>query len=143
MEERKLVVKTDMRSVVMDYAMTFSASFLIAIFMLVVFGDRISPFVPLIMLAVLLLALYSAIVNSRGEIIFMAADQYKGPRMMVRLKKNDYEVYDTKAEHYIIKQNRFEKKRNTGRIRVKNTNLYLRGVSNIDQVEAFLQKHFR
>ena len=78
-----------------------------------------------------------------GTYIFLPPTEYKGARIIARLGRNeDIEISGVLASEIIIKQGWLEKKLGVCHIRQKGTTIYLRGVQEMDKVQAWVNGNF-
>ncbi|MDO4492639.1 MAG: hypothetical protein Q4C53_01995 [Clostridia bacterium] len=142
-EELRLVVKTDRPSAFAELGILYVALYVVmSLLNSLIVGRFDVKFFLLMFLLIVLLLLY-AVKSAECTITFVAADEFRGARAFIEMGRKRMELSGVSAEEFIIKQLPFEKKRNTGLIRVKKYRMFLFGISGIEEVRAFLDKHFR
>ncbi len=77
-----------------------------------------------------------------GEYLFLPATEYKGARIIARLGRSETEITGVLAEEIIVKQGRLEKLVGVCHIRQKGTAIYLRGVTEPEKVQAWIDANF-
>lgn len=141
--ESHLIVKSDRVSAFLELGVIYVSLY---VFMSVLNAVMVGKFdikYFLTMFVILMALLLYAVKSAECKITFIEADEYRGARVVVEVGRRKFDITGIAADEFIIKQAGFEKKRNTARIRVKKYRLFLFGVSDIDKVRDFLDKHFQ
>lgn len=144
MEEREgnLVVKSDTFTIAVEYAVLYLGIYLIAACLNLLFLKKADTTYFLLMIALIVPLYIYGVISARSQLTLIEADEFRGARAIVELGRRRLEITGTTAEEFVIKQNAFEKKRGTGRLKVSKYRLFLYGVKDVDKVRAYLDKHF-
>lgn len=141
--EGKLVVKSDTFTIAVEYAVLYFGLYTVmALLNMFVFKKLETKYFLLMFAAIVPLYIYG-IISAKSTITLIEADEFRGARAIVELGRKRIEIIGTTADEFVTKQNFFEKKRGTGRLKVSKYRLYLYGVKDIEVVRAYLDKHFQ
>lgn len=96
----------------------------------------------LVMAALVLLTFLLCLRMYLGTYLFLPATEFKGARIIARLGRSETEISGVLAEEIIIKQGWIEKLAGVCHIRQRGTAIYLRGVSEPEKVQAWIDANF-
>lgn len=144
MEEREgsLVVASDTVTIAVEYAVLYFGLYIVMTIINSLLIKKVDGKYFLLMLALIVPLYVYGVFSARSRITFIEADEFRGARAVVELGRRRLEISGTGADEFVIKQNFFEKKRGTGRLKVPKYRLFLYGVKDVDEVRAYLDKHF-
>jgi len=144
--KEKLVIKADRKAVILDQAWPIVALLLVVLVLsLMLFGGDVHMMLLMggVYAAVMVVCAVLLLPRSKAEYTFLPASQYRGTRLMIQLGSQEFEVYDVPPTDFVFGQSWMEKKLGTGHVRIKHTMFYLRGIHEMDQVQAWVNANFK
>ena len=139
----KMVMKTDTLGVIASTAWPMLLAWLVvAILVMLLLGWSMGWPIIALMGAMVTLTFLICVRMYFGEYVFMPATEYKGARIIARLGRNETEIGNVIASEIIVKQGWIEKLFHVCHIRQKDTAVYLRGVKDMEKVQAWIDANF-
>lgn len=139
----KMEMKTDTLGVIASTAWPMLLAWLVVAILVLLLLPLYAGWPIIALMGVMVLLTFLICVRMYfGVYIFMPATEYKGPRIIARLGRNETEIGNVIASDIIVKQGWIERMFHVCHIRQKDTGVYLRGVKDMEKVQAWIDANF-